>query len=203
MPTGAVYRANAAPGDWSRDFALDATKSHGGRVSLRVKASTEAGTSGSAYKMLSVPSPMTSFWVRFFMSSELDLGAVDHNPFAVASGSDDPNDSGNLEFADDAGIAFNFHDDVRWPDGYSRTNRFTLTKGDWHCIEIFYDSGPTRNQQLFINGTQRINITGWPSTTQLTTTFKVFKFGFNELHGPPRQTWYDQVVVAPQRIPCQ
>lgn len=206
LPTGAVYRVNAAPGDWSRDYELDTTLHNQGKASLRVKSSTEAGTSGSAYKMLSVPASAT-FWVRFYLRSDLDIGGVDHNAFAEASGSDDPNDGVAVELAEDVGIAFNSKDDVRWPTGYGRlmtgaTNPYSLPKNTWHCIEISYDS-QAREQKLFINGTPQIDATNYPAAFQPAgTSFKVFKFGFQELHGPPRKLWYDDVAVASQRINC-
>jgi len=201
LPAGASYKVNAAPGDWSRDFVLDTTVRRAGMASLRLKASTETGTSGSAYKMLAVPTPMATFWVRFFMRSEVELGGPGHNPFAGASASDEPNDGVMVEFAEDVGIAFNAHDDVIRPDGYSRTMPYTLPKDTWHCVEISYDS-QTRNQKLFINNMALINVPNWPMASQVGTPFKTFKFGFNELHGPPRKTWYDDVAVAPQRIGC-
>ncbi|MES1165549.1 MAG: hypothetical protein ABUR63_07325, partial [Verrucomicrobiota bacterium] len=201
LPTGAVYKANAAPGEWTRDFVLDTTIRHAGAASLRVKTGAEAGTSGSAYKMLSVPAPAAAFWVRFYMRSEIDLGGEGHNPFAGASGSDEPNDGVMVEFAEDVGIAFNSHDDVIRPDGFSRTMPYTLPKDTWHCVEISYDSA-TRNQKLFINNMALINVPSWPMAGQVGAGFKVFKFGFNELHGPPRKTWYDEVAVAAQRIGC-
>jgi hypothetical protein len=196
---GATYRVNAAPGDWLQDFALDTDVKLNGRASLRVKSSTESGVSSSAYKMLAVPATAGVFWVRFYIRSEIDMGG-EHNPWAEASGSDDPNDALILEFAEDVGIAFNHRDDVVRPDGYSRENPLVLPKDTWYCIEIGFDS-QTRRQQLFIDGTQRINAMNWPA--QLTGTFRVFKFGFNQLHGPPRKTWFDDVAVAPQRIPCR
>lgn len=201
LPASAVYKVNAAPGEWTRDFALDSSMSKVGRTSLRVKSSTEAGTSGSAYKMLAVPAPTGAFWVRFYIWSEVDLGG-DHNPWAGASGSDEPNDSVMVEFAEDKGIAFNSHDSVVRPDGFSFDMPYMLPKATWHCVEISYDS-QTRTQKLIINGMPLINKTDWPAASEVSKPFKTFKFGFNQLHGPARKTWYDDVVVAPQRIPCQ
>jgi hypothetical protein len=207
MPAGSVYKANAAPGDWTRDFALDTAVHHAGAVSLRVKASSEAGISGS-YRMLAVPTPGPAFWVRLYiLQMDADIGSVDHNVFAGASGSDDPNDSVMVELAEDVGLAFNAHDVVRWPVGFGRTttggtNPYTLAKGVWHCIEISYDSA-TRAQKLFVNGALQIDAPDFPAAvTPAMNPFTVFKFGFYELHGPARKVWYDDVVVAPQRIPC-
>jgi len=204
LPTGAVYKVNAAPGEWTRDFEVDSTLFHGGKSSLRVKSGDEANTSGSAYRMLAVPAPSGPFWVRFYIQqTELALGGADHNLFASAAASDDPNAAGAIEFAEDVGIAFNTSDAVRWPMGYGRltsggTNPYSLPKGMWHCIEISYD-GQGREQQLFINGTQQIDAKDYPSTA---VAIKNFKFGFNQIHGPARKVWYDDVAVAPTRIKC-
>jgi len=159
--------------------------------------------SGGAYKMLSVPAPGAAFWVRLYLRSDVDLGASDHNVYAYAAGSDDPNDSMNVEFAEDVGMAFNAHDDVRWPTGYGRlsgggTKPYTLAKDTWHCIEISFD-GQGKVQMLYMNGMQQINATNYPTQA---SAFKVFKFGYNALHGTVRKIWYDDLVVAPTRNPC-
>jgi hypothetical protein len=203
LPPGAVYKANAAPGDWTRDFAIDTSLFRGGKSSLRVKLTSEAGASTSAYRMLAVPAPTGAFWVRFYIQqTDIDLGG-NHNMFAGAAASDDPNGSGTIEFAEDVGIAFNTSDAVRWPTGYGRltsggTKPFTLPKGMWHCIEISFDS-QAREQQLFINGVQQIDAKDYPAAA---TTIKIFKFGFMQFHGDDRKVWYDDVAVAPTRIKC-
>jgi hypothetical protein len=205
LPSTLVYKANAGPGDWSRDYALDPAMHNTGKASLRVKASTESGTSGSSYKMLAAPAA-TAFWARFYILSELDIGGLDHNAFAAASGSDDPNDGVSVELAEDVGIAFNSKDDVRWPAGYGRTmtggtNPYSLPKNTWHCIELAYD-GPGKVQKLYVDKSLQINATSYPSTLATAATFKVFKFGFMEFHGPPRKVWFDDIVVSPDRTPC-
>src|SRR6478736_442998 len=206
IPTGAVYKVNAAPGEWTRDFEVDTAVFHGGKSSLRVKSGSETGTSGSAYRMLAVPAPTGAFWVRFYIQqTELDLGGVDHNVFASAAASDEPN-AASIEFAEDVGIAFNTSDNVRWPTDYGRltsggTKPYTLPKGMWHCIEISFDA-TGREQQLFINGTQQIDAKDYPAASSVSGGIKNFKFGFNQLHGPARKVWYDDVAVAPTRIKC-
>jgi hypothetical protein len=212
MPAGTTYKVNAAPGDWTRDFALDTTVHNTGATSLRVKPSTDTTTSGSAYKMLAATAPSGKFWVRFYVRSDVELGQMDpagsdglHNAFAQAAASDDPNEAVNLEFAQDAGIAFNSHDDVRWPAGYGRLttgiHAYTLPALTWHCIEISFDS-TTRTQMLYANGTQLINVTDYPMVSQVGMPFSVFRFGFLQFHGPPRTMWYDDVAVGPNRMPC-
>jgi len=73
-----------------------------------------------------------------------------------------------------------------------------LPKDTWHCIEISYD-GQARVQQLYIEGTLEIDAPSYPEGTNAFTTFK---FGYNALHGTTRNTWYDDVAVAPARIGC-
>ena len=206
QPAGSSYKVNAAPGDWTRDFAIDTTVHNSGNSSLRVKSMTEAGTSGSAYKMLAVPATSGKFWVRFFVRSDMDMGGVDHNAFVEAAGSDDPNDAVTLEFAEDAGLGFNSHDDDRWPANYGRLTNgtvmpFTLSANTWHCVEISFDS-TARTQMLYMNGTQQINVTDYPTAASITKPFAEFRFGFYQFHGPARQMWYDDVVVSPNRQPC-
>ena len=205
LPTGAVYKANAAPGEWTRDFEVDSSVFHSGKSSVRVKSGSEAGISG-AYRMLAVPAPSGAFWVRFYIQqTEIDLGGPEHNVFASAAASDEPN-SASVEFAEDVGLAFNTSDAVRWPTGYGRlmsggTMPFSVPKGMWHCIEISFDS-QARQQQLYINGTLQIDAKDYPAASAVSGGFKNFKFGFNQLHGPARKIWYDDVAVAPTRVKC-
>lgn len=203
LPAGAVYKVNAAPGEWTRDFEIDTTVFRGGKSSLKVKSS-DAGTSGSAYQMLAVPAPTGKFWARFYVrQADLDIGGLGHNVFAGASDSEEPNSSVMVELAEDVGVAFNTSDNLRWPMGFGRINGsekpFTLVKGAWHCIEISYDS-EARVQKLFVNGTLQIDAADYPMT--VASPFKFFKFGFNKLHGPARAVWYDDVAVGPTRPGC-
>ena len=201
QPSGSIYMVNAAPGDWSRDFAIDPTQHHAGNSSLLVKNSGATGSSGSAYRMLAVPATAGAFWARFWVQSDVAMGSVDHNAFAGGSIGSGPNDL-MIEFAEDVGIAFNTSDSDQWPTGYGRlsgggTNPYTIPAMTWKCAEISYD-GTNRVQQLYIGGTQLINATGYPGSVEPLT---YFKFGFDAYHGPARQMWYDDVAVTPTRIP--
>jgi hypothetical protein len=200
LPTGAIYQVNAAPGDWSRDFAIDTSQHHAGASSLLVKNQSASGSSGSAYRMLAVPGTAGAFWVRFWIESDMPIGGTDHNAFAGGSIGSMPNDL-MIEFAEDVGIAFNTSDQDQWPTGYGRlsgggTKNYTLPAMTWECVEISYD-GTGKEQQLFINNVQLIDAKNYPTSTEALT---YFKFGFNAYHGPARQVWYDDVAVAPTRI---
>lgn len=200
LPTGAVYMVNAAPGDWSRDFAVDTTQHHAGNSSLLVKNQSASGSSGSAYRMLAVPATAGKFWVRFWIRSDMPIGGTDHNAFAGGSIGSGPNDL-MIEFAEDVGIAFNTSDSDQWPQGFGRTSSggtmpYTLPASTWECVEISYD-GTGREQQLFINNVQLIDAKNYPASTEALT---YFKFGFDAYHGPARQVWFDDVAVAPSRL---
>ncbi|HTQ06142.1 MAG TPA: hypothetical protein VMI54_19910 [Polyangiaceae bacterium] len=200
LPMGAIYMVNAAPGDWSRDFAVDTTQHHSGNSSLLVKNQSASGSSGSAYRMLAVPATAGKFWVRFWIRSDMPIGGTDHNAFAGGSIGSSPNDL-MIEFAEDVGIAFNTSDSDQWPQGFGRTSSggtmpYTLPAATWECIEISYD-GTGREQQLFINNVQLIDAMNYPASTE---ALSYFKFGFDAYHGPARQVWFDDVAVAPSRI---
>ncbi len=204
MPAKAVYKFNAAPGDWTRDFEVDTTLFHAGKSSLRVKSGSSDASASGAYQMLAVPAPSGSFWVRLYIQqTELDIGGLEHNVFGGAADSDEPNSPVMIELAEDVGLAFNTNDAVRWPMSYGRVNGnpmpFSLPKGMWHCIEINYDSAK-RAQKLFVNGTAQIDATDYPAS--VANPVKIFKFGFNKLHGPPRKVWFDDVAVGPTRAGC-
>ena len=200
LPNGAVFKLNGDPATpWTTYFEVDSSVMNSGASSLRVRSLSEAS---GAYKMLAVPSGGATFWARFYIRSDVVLGEMDHNVFAQASGSDDPNDGTSVEFAEDVGIAFNSSDSVRWPEGYGRlstsTNPYTLEANVWHCIELFFD-GAGQSQQLFVNGEELINASGFPDAAK---SFSVLKFGYNALHGTERQLWYDDVAVGPTRPGC-
>jgi hypothetical protein len=200
MPTGAIYMVNASPGDWTRDFGIDTSQHHSGSSSLLVKNQSASGSSGSAYRMLAVPGTAGAFWTRFWIQSDMPIGMTDHNAFAGGSTGSGPNDM-MIEFAEDVGIAFNTSDQDVWPTGYGRltngsTKPYTLPAMTWACVEISYD-GTGKHQQLFINGTQLIDATGYPTSS---LNLMYFKFGFDAYHGPARQVWFDDVAVAPTRI---
>jgi hypothetical protein len=203
LPTGAVFKLNGDPATlWTASFEIDTTVHNSGKSSLRVKTNSESTT--GAYKMLSVPSGGAVFWVRMYIRSDVDLGQINHDVYAQVALVDDPNDGNHIELADDVGLSLHVDDsNIRWPTGYGRlsgggTAPFTLPKDTWHCIELSIN-GQARVQKLYVNGTEQISATDFPTSAE---AYKVFKFGYNALHGTIRKTWYDDVVVAPARVGC-
>ena len=202
LPTGASYKLNGNPTTlWTTDFEVTTAQHKSGKSSLRVKPAEEAGTSGSAYKMLAVPAPTDVFWVRFYIQqTDMDLGMPLNNNFAAAVASDDPNESTRVEFSEDVSITLRTDDGhIARPDGYSRDKPFTLPKGAWHCVEINFN-GKTNQHSLYINNTNLIVDAVLPPIK--TGALKMFRFGFSPMHGPSRSVYYDDVAVAPSRIGC-
>ena len=75
---------------------------------------------------------------------------------------------------------------------------YIVAANTWHCVEIFFD-GAGRVQQLFVNGTQLINATSYPS--RAAWTFSVLQVRLRPAARPRRaQIWYDDVAVAPTRV---
>ena len=146
---------NAAPGDWSRDFAIDTTQKNSGNSSLRVKsASSETGTSGSAYKMLAVPATAGRVLGALLDAQRHADRADDHNVFAGGStGSDAERRHRRVRrrrrhrvqhqrrraLADRLRAHQRQHDAVLLP------------ANTWHCVEMSFN-GTGRVQQLFVNG---------------------------------------------------
>jgi hypothetical protein len=60
-------------------------------------------------------------------------------------------------------------------------------------------NGSAGNVQVFADGKQLIDAQGWAPAK---ASFNTFAFGFAEYHGPARNIWYDDVVLAPTRVGC-
>jgi hypothetical protein len=169
-----------------------------GNSSLRTKSEI------NGYRMLAVPTGGATFWVRLYIRSDRVLGEMDHNVFVQAAKTDDPNDGEHMEFAEDVGLSLHFDDgNIRWPEGFGRTSGggtvpYELVENEWHCLEFSFD-GQGRSHQVYVNGEMLIDAQSFPANTQ---PWSVFKFGYNALHGTVRNTWYDDVAVAPSRVGC-
>ncbi|WP_437950256.1 hypothetical protein WME98_05105 [Sorangium sp. So ce296] len=176
---------------------IDASIVHAGARSLHVKP----GMSGYDWRMLSVPAPGPTFWVRLYVRSSVDLGQSDHNAyFQAMTGTGEPNEGDNVEVAEQyCQIVLNMRDDVVLPTGGDfrcGSGGASLPKDQWHCMEAYFD-GTKGDVQIYANGTKIIDKTGWKKLD-----FKTFSFGYLGFHGPARSMWYDDVAVAPERIGC-
>jgi len=206
FPTGAkyvTYQGSNNPSAWTSSFAVDTAVFRNGKSSLRVRSKKEANPPTEAYRMLSVPAPGAAFWVHFYLRSDIELGTAErvHNQFGGAAGSADPNEPTALEFAEDRSVAFNSHDDVRRPDGFSFDKPYLLPPNTWYCIELGFDSA-TRHQVMYVDGTKRIDATDYPAAASIKSPFAVYNFGLRDYHGFDGAMWIDDMIVSKTRVPC-
>jgi hypothetical protein len=198
IPMGASYQPTYQAAMWADFVAFDGTQKHGGNQALMVKPT---GSSGYSFRMLSVPAPAPSFWVRLYVRSDQDLGQAEHNAFFGAStGTGDQNSGDVMEVAEQyCQIVMNLHDDVVLSVGGMAacgSGGKLLAKDTWHCMEAFFD-GPNGKVQVFSDTMPIIDKTGWTPLT-----FQTFVFGFLGFHGPSRTMWYDDVAVSTTRVGC-
>ncbi len=198
LPAGSSYQPTYQAAQWADFVAIDDTVAHGGSHSFMVKPT---GLDGYSYRLLSVPAPAPSFWVRLYVRSDVDLGQSEHNAFfGATTGTGDQNSGDLMEVAEQyCQVVMNLHDDVVTSIGGTMacgSGGVLLAKDTWHCAEAFFD-GPNGHIQVFSDGTPVIDKSGWTALT-----YQTFVFGFLEFHGPSRTMWYDDVAVATERIGC-
>jgi hypothetical protein len=197
MPVGTATVA-AYNGTFTDLMALDTTLFHSGKQSLKVLT----GTTPSAYKMLSVAAPGPAFWVKMFVRSDQTFGAQSavHNAFFQAMTAADPNTSHQVQFAEQWCQVLLNTDDTLFPTGLSScsTTGPTLSANAWHCVEAFFD-GSKGAVQVYSDGTKIIDAQSYSPAKQ---NLAVFQFGFHQYSGPARNMWYDDVVVASNRVGC-
>jgi hypothetical protein len=207
FPPGAkyvTYEGSNNPTAWTKSFAVDTTVFRNGKSSLRVRSKKEANGPTDPYRMLSVATPGPAFWVHFYLRGDIELGTSErvHNEFGAAAGSADPNDPTSLEFAEDRGLAFNSHDDVRRPAGYSFDKPYLLPPNKWYCIELGFDSA-TRHQVMYVDGMKLIDATDFPAASAIKSPFAAYNFGLRDYHGFEGAMWIDDLIVSKTRVPCQ
>jgi hypothetical protein len=198
IPAGAAYQPTYQAAQWADFIALDTTVVNSGSQSLQIKPT---GSSGYSYRMLSVPAPATSYWVRLYVRSDVDLGQAEHNAFFGAStGNGDQNMGSLMEVAEQyCQVVMNLRDDVVLSIGGTAacgSGGKLLAKDTWHCMEAFFD-GPNGAVQVYANDMPIIDKTAWT-----TLEYQSFVFGFISFHGPSRTMWYDDVAISAERIGC-
>jgi hypothetical protein len=71
----------------------------------------------------------------------------------------------------------------------------TLAPDVWHCMEAHYNGG-TGDVEIFADGEARITATAYRPLT-----FQTFRLGYMR-YNDDRTVWFDNVVVAPNRVNC-
>lgn len=172
-------------------FAFDSTETFAGQQALVIPA-TNSG--GFFYRALAVPVPGQDFWVRLYMHLSTALGDNSHDSvFGASSGGiqADVNGEALVELSEQfERILLNTDDALFNPMVGS-----TLAPNTWHCIEAHYN-GVTGDVQIFADGEQLINATGYRQLT-----YQSFRIGYMR-YNDDRTIRYDDVIVAPNRVSC-
>ncbi|HTV24421.1 MAG TPA: hypothetical protein VMG12_37270 [Polyangiaceae bacterium] len=192
LPMGARFDSNPMT-----TLAFDSTVFNSGGQSLSLSAVPD----GFNIREVVVPIPGPSFWVRLFMRTDTVFGDNDHDSVFVASTTmGDNNSEDGVEFSEQGNqVLLNSNDQLfsAAGAGFPMAAGPTLEADTWHCLEGFFD-GPSGDVQIFADGAALIDAPGYRSVT-----YQTFRFGYLQFPGgAPRSVWFDDVVVASDRIGC-
>ena len=169
---------------------FDTMQAKAGKQSLSIPEHS----GGFYYRALAVPVPGQNFWVRLYVRVSREFGDGGHDSlFGASTGNLDADVNGEalVEFSEQFDeVLLNTDDQLFNPEGASR-----LSANAWHCIEAHYD-GSSGDVQVFADGKEVIRATGYAKHT-----FQTFRIGYMQYHDT-RGVWYDDVVVAPERVAC-
>jgi hypothetical protein len=191
LPAGARFEPTAGT---SIEFD---TLAHSGAQSILFPAIPD----GFNIREVVVPIPGNSFWVRLFMQTDTDFGDNDHDSVFVGSTTmGDNNDEDGVELSEQGNqVLLNSNDQLfsQAGPGFPQGAGPTLTANTWHCMEAFYDGG-SGDVQVFADDMLLID-----APSYRTVTYQTFRFGYLQFPGGgARSVWFDDVVVAADRIGC-
>ena len=190
VPSGTQFHAGGPP---SLTYELDDTEAFAGNQSLLIPATG----GGFYYRALAVPVPGNDFWVRLHVRVSTVFGDNSHDSlFGGSSGAlaADNNNENLVEFSEQfGGVLLNTKDDV-FPEGPAVTTG-TVSANTWHCFEAHYN-GNNGNVDVFMDGAQVIAAAAYKPLT-----YASFRIGYMRYNND-RDVWFDDVVVAPQRVNC-
>jgi hypothetical protein len=214
IPAAAVYYPAYQQSMTSTYMTVDGTMgANGSAHSLKVTPGTNFS------QMLGVKTGVSTFWTRVYVqTATVDTSAVmGHDTFI--EGVDDTANGGTLANAGDPNngeqirvgehecqIELNrksddkeiLSDAVDGSSDYVCAGGIGFDTGTWYCVETLYD-GPNSTVRVFVNGAE---VTGLHVADWGPYTYDMFKFGFENYSGTPRNIWYDDVAIAPQQIGC-
>lgn len=204
-PTGATFcsgfedaslpstvRFHAVGPNEPNPYTFDTAVKRSGSQSLSIPQHS----GGFYYRALAVPVPGNDFWVRLYVRVSREFGDNGHDSlFGASSGNleADVNNEALVEFSEQFDtVLLNTDDQLFQPETSHK-----LAADTWHCIEAHYN-GANGEVQIFANGMELLHATNYAGAKQ---TFQSFRIGYMQYHDT-RAVWFDDVVVAPTRVPC-
>lgn len=194
LPPDASFQSNPAV-----ELQFDTTVRRSGNQSVLFP---EGGTNFNIREIV-VPIPGQSFWARLFIQTSTEFGDNDHDSLFVGSTArpdQDNNAEDGPEFSEQGNqVLLNANDQLFSANGpgFPSAEGPTLAAGVWHCVEAFFD-GASGDVQIFSDGQPLLDAPGFSRVT-----YQTFRFGYLQFPGhTPRDVWYDDVVVAANRVGC-
>lgn len=178
----------------SNAFVLDTVERNSGAQSFHLPAGPNQAF---LYRVLAIPVATQQFWVRMFFRSDVAFGSSNSHEsiFAPSTGNltQDNNNETRIELSEQFGyMLLNIRDSLREP-----LVRTRLAANEWHCIEARYD-GDAGEVEIFANGDPLID----DQAGLLQLDFQTFRLGYMKFNNTTRAVWFDDVVLATNRIGC-
>lgn len=192
LPTGARFDSNPTAA-----LAFDRTVFNSGSQAILFPAVSD----GFNIREVVVPIPGSTFWTRLFMRSDTVFGDNDHDSVFVASTTmGDNNSEDGVEFSEQGNqVLLNSNDQLfsAAGAGFPSGGGPALAANTWHCLEGFFE-GASGDVQIYADGELLIDAPGYRALT-----YQTFRFGYLQFPGGnPRSVWFDDVVVASDRVGC-
>lgn len=175
-------------------FVLDTNEVNSGSQSFHLPAGPNQAF---LYRVLAIPAPGQQFWVRMFFRTDVAFGSSNSHEaiFGPSTGSlaQDNNNETRIELSEQFGyMLLHVRDGLREPAVRTR-----LAANEWHCLEARYD-GDAGEVEIFANGQAFID----DQAALMQHDFQTFRLGYMKFNNTSRAVWFDDVVLAPDRIGC-
>ena len=175
--------------------SLDTTRAHTGTTSVKVQSTNFT-------QMLATPVPGPRFYVRVYLTSDTPMNPGHNTYINAGEGDGDPNHGEWIRVGEHREqLELNRKSDdkelLSSGDYNSLEGATQLAADQWYCLEVLYD-GPGSEVRVWIDDVEvsKLHATDW------TANYETFKFGYERYHGPDKTLWYDDLVLATERIGC-
>jgi hypothetical protein len=175
--------------------SLDTTRAHTGTTSVKVQSTNFT-------QMLATPVPGPRFYARVYLTSDTPMNPGHNTYINAGEGDGDPNHGEWVRVGEHREqLELNRKSDdkelLSSGDYNSLEGATQLAADRWYCLEVLYD-GPGSEVRVWVDDVEvaEFHATDW------TADYETFKFGYERYHGPDKTLWYDDLVLATERIGC-
>jgi hypothetical protein len=188
-------------------ISIDGTQAHSGSRSVHVIGN---GTDSYRSVLFTTTKPFppqnNSFYARVFIRSKSPMGAGHSTYFGA--GSADNQRMVRIGFQEHVLETNLIHPNTEYgllsgPWGVPAQG-VQLAPAEWHCIEAFFN-GAQHELSVWFDGNEvsMLHTTDWKANlSKWSPQYAKAWFGFETYHGEQAELWYDDVIIATQRIGC-